>query len=150
MVAASTHERDFSAQGILGAPLRIRTSSQGCFISNLPHGGIGEGSGLPFPSAYTELFEPTKIAGFAESRTKTSTVSHTTNRSWLCDGWACVTFSLPVTRLDILIQAEKVARIILCLDRDHLLPTSLVGFRDAVLLVATHEIHVDAGFHGRP
>lgn len=180
----------------------------------MPHGGISEGSGRPFPSAYTELFEPTKIAGFAENGHGISYenfhCSHTTNRnprntsdfslllftdkshasevmqvkSFVMSSrrrelhsplrelalWntlfvapavltlptnramvgPCVTFSFPLTRLDILIQAEKVAWIILRFDRDHLVPTSLVGFRDAVLLVTTHEIYVHAGFHGRP
>src|SRR5262245_27401557 len=71
-------------------------------------------------------------------------------RAWGDDGWPLATFLFSLMRLDILIQAEEVAGIILRLYRDHALPSVLVSFGDPVLLVAVHEIYVNAGFHGRP
>jgi len=53
-------------------------------------------------------------------------------------------------RLNILIQTEEIAGIIVRFDRDQAFPSPVVGFSNAVLLVAAHEIYVDARLHGRP
>ena len=59
-------------------------------------------------------------------------------------------FLFSVARLDILIQAEEIAGIIFRFDSYHPLPLLLVRFCHAVLLVATHEIYIDTGFHRPP
>jgi len=45
IVAASTHGRHFSAQGVAPDPMRIAASSHGCFISNLDAHGSEMDSG---------------------------------------------------------------------------------------------------------
>jgi hypothetical protein len=53
-------------------------------------------------------------------------------------------------RLNILIERERVAGIVLNFERDHPLPALVVSFGDAVPLVATHELYLDAQFHRWP
>src|SRR5262245_66514895 len=51
---------------------------------------------------------------------------------------------------NVLIQTEKVTRVIVRLDGHHPVPTLPVRFRHAILLIAAHEIDVDPGLHGWP
>src|SRR5581483_6447049 len=44
---------------------------------------------------------------------------------------------------------EEIIGIVMRLDSDHTIPAVLVCLRDAILLIATHEIHVYARFHRR-
>src|SRR6478672_3431432 len=51
---------------------------------------------------------------------------------------------------NILIQPEEVIQIIVRFNRDHTAPSFLISFRHAILLIATHEVYVNSGFHRPP
>src|SRR5215468_11088024 len=52
-------------------------------------------------------------------------------------------------RRNILIQPEEVPGIVVRLDGDHAFPSLVIRLGHAGLLVAAHEVHIDARFHRR-